>query len=130
MSAHKDREHNIGLAFPLQVGEDGRLAACSEEAHIRQSLRTLLLTARGERVMRPEFGSRVGAYLYENIGATTAALIKNEVKSTVERFEPRVELIDVAVNGGARDVAVLSVEVRYRIKSTGAADRLAVDVRR
>ena len=130
--------NRIGLKFPLlfeervdsQAGKKTgwRLAPCTYEEHIRQSLRTLLLTARGERFMHPEFGSGLSAYLFESIDATTVSLIKREVRSTVERYEPRVELTDVAVDHNAQDPAVLRVAVYYRIKSTGVSDQLSIDV--
>ena len=138
MSQLTENENKIGLAFPLQLQqeqqEDGSvittLMTCSYEEHIKQSLRTLLLTARGERVMRPEFGNSLGAYLFENIGTTTASLIKHEVISTVERYEPRIELTDVHVHSSAQDPGVLSLELVYTINSTAAPDRLSLNIRR
>ena len=130
-------DNRIGLKFPLQFEDTGnaageepdrRLSPCTYEEHVRQSLRALLLTTRGERFMRPGYGSGLGAYLFESIDATTTSLIKSEVRSTVERYEPRVVLTDVAVDHNARDPGVLRVSVYYRIKSTGFSDQLTVDV--
>ena len=134
-----DYENNrIGMKFPLQfeAAESAEksakpiwsLSACTYEEHIKQSLRTILLTARRERFMRPEFGSGLGAYLFEGIDATTVSLIKREVRGTVERYEPRVELTDVTVDHSVQDLGVLRIAVYYRIKSTGASDQLSVDV--
>ena len=126
-------ETKIGLAFPLQLGapdKHGRrpLMACTYEEHIKQSLRTLLLTARGERVMRPDFGSGLGVYIFESIDATTASLIKSEVESAVARFEPRVDLLDVQVAHSPRDPGVIRIELSYRIRSSGAVDQLALSI--
>ena len=129
MAETSKNENRIGLAFPLQL-EDGRLKACTYEEHVKQSLRALLLTARGQRKMRPDFGTMLGAYLYENIGATTAALVKSEIISTIERFEPRVELGEVQVKGGGRDIGTIRVEINYTILSTGATDQLALTLGR
>jgi len=128
----------IGMMFPLRFEEsDGvdksakpirYISPCTYEEHIRQSLRTLLLTARGERFMRPKFGSGLGAYLFEGIDATTVSLIKREVRGTVERYEPRVELTDVKVDHSVQDLGVLRIAVYYRIKSTGASDETSVEV--
>ena len=123
-----ERNRAIGLAFPLGLDQDGRLSACTYEEHIQQSLRALLLTARGRRVMRPDFGNRLGNYLYENIGETTAALIKNEIFNTVERFEPRVELDDVQIRVGPGGLGTITAEIRYRILSTGMNGRLSLDI--
>ena len=130
-------DNRIGLKFPLQFEDTGnaageepdrRLSPCTFDEHVRQSLLTLLLTARGERFMRPGYGSGLSAYLFESIDATTVSLIKSEVKSTVERYEPRIELTDVTVVHGAQDPGALRVAVYYRIKSTGFSDQLTVDV--
>jgi len=124
-------ENSIGLAFPLRLGEDGRLMACSYEDHVRQSLRTLLLTGLRQRKMRPEFGSRLGDYLFENIDTTTAALVKSEIIEAIERYEPRVELGDIRVRGGGgRDIGTINVEITYTIIYTGAADRVALTLGR
>jgi len=130
--------NRIGMKFPLSFEEAGSaeksatltwsLSPCTYEEHIRQSLRTLLLTARGERFMRPEYGSGLGAYLFESIDATTVSLIMREVRGTVEYYEPRVELTDVTVDHNVQDPAVLRIAVYYRIISTGASDQLSVDV--
>jgi len=134
----ENNNKRIGMMFPLKFEEEEsaemstkptrRLSPCTYEEHIRQSLRTLLLTARGERFMHPEFGSGLGAYLFEGIDATTVSLIKREVWGTVERYEPRVELTDVTVDHSVQDLGVLRIAVYYRIKSTGASDELSVDV--
>ena len=129
MSQKSDSKSKIGLKFPLQL-EDGRLLACSYEEHIKQSLRTLLSTARGQRIMRPEFGNRLGAYMFENIGDTTASLVKNEIISTIEQSEPRIELSEVKVSGGAHDIGTMQVELTYKIAATGEADRLVLNIGR
>lgn len=128
--AISDEMKQTGLAFPFRLGEDGRLAACTYNEHVRQSIRTLLLTGRGQRRMRPDFGNRLGAYLFENIAGTTAALVKSEIIDTIGLYEPRVELADVQVRGDGRNPGTISVEIEYTVISTGAADRLALTIGR
>ena len=128
----------IGLSFPLQLEEraDGDekkprlLLGCSSEEHIKQSLRTLLLTGRGERVMRREFGNRLGAFLFENIDATTATLIKGEIRRAIEQYEPRVEIEEIKVLGHRRDPGVIGVELLYRISSTGVSQHFTMEIGR
>jgi len=125
-----DRERRIGLAFPLRLGGDGRLLDCSYEEHVKQSIRALLLTGQGQRIMRPDFGSRLGAYLFENIDATTVSLIKSEIIDTVGLYEPRVEITDVIVLADRQNPGSLNVELTYIITRTGAVDGLALSVGR
>jgi len=132
MTHGKSSQNKIGMTFPprfIKGEEPSRLMACTYEEHIKQSIRALLLTGHRERVMRRDFGSGAGAYLFENISATTASLIQHEIKAAIERYEPRVELAGVTVKG-SQSPGVLSVEISYRILSTDTADQLAVDIRR
>ena len=129
MSQLYDSDDQIGLAFPLRFGEDGQLMGCTYEEHIKQSIRTLLLTARNQRIMRRNFGSRLGNYLFENIDETTTTLAKNEIIDTIRHYEPRIEVSDVLVRGGQAP-GVISVEIFYRITTTGAADRYALTIGR
>ena len=127
-STDDNRNRTVGLAFPLKLGNDGRLSACTYEEHIRQSLRALLLTARGRRVMRPDYGNRLGDYLFENYGETTATLIKSEISSTIRRFEPRVELLNTRVLADSANPGVISAEITYRIVATDMTDQLSLTV--
>ena len=138
MAQNQQDEYRMGLAFPLRLDKrldsDGRLvaatlAACTYEEHIKQSLRTLLLTSRQQRIMRRDFGNRLGDYLFENIGPTTAALARNEIINTIENYEPRVEIDDVKVRAG-KELGVINIEILYKIASTGVADRLALSIGR
>jgi len=125
-----DNEKKTGMAFPLQIeGEKGPLMACSYEEHIKQSLRILLLTAQGERVMRPGFGSGLNSYLFEGMNLTITSLIKYEIKTTITYFEPRVELLDVQVDSNAKDPGVLRLQLSYRIKSSGTYDQLVLSIK-
>ena len=123
--------NKIGLAFPLRFsnGDTGSLMGCTREEHIKQSIRALLLTGKSQRVMRRDFGSRAGEYLFENIDASTATMVRHEIRRTVENYEPRVELIEVKVSG-SRDPGVLSAEISYSVLETGVTDQLTVDLRR
>ena len=132
MSQRSGSKNRIGLAFPLRFseGDKGRLMACTPEEHIRQSILAILLTGTRQRVMRPDYGSRAGDYLFENIDATTATLIKHEISLAIEQYEPRVEVTNIKVGSGAPDPGVISVELHYQILDTGMADQLSVDLRR
>ena len=54
-----------GIAFPLNVNEDGLIAMNALEDHVRQSILLILQTAKGERVMRPDFGARLSDLAFE-----------------------------------------------------------------
>jgi len=69
------------------------LIALKNENAIARSLKNIVFTLPGEKFFNPEFGSRITASLFENINDVTASIIVDEIIDSIERFEPRVELL-------------------------------------
>ena len=90
------------------------LIAIKNETAIARSVRNLILTSPGERFFNPILGSRVSKLLFESVDLITANAIEDEIRVTIENFEPRVELTSVDVkadlSGGEYNVAI-----RYNI---------------
>ncbi len=87
-----------GWCFPPEFDRRlGETAMVAEEEDIRESLRILLATSPGERLMHPSYGCALRAMVFENIDETAATLIKEEVERAVLFFEPRIALDRVAV---------------------------------
>lgn len=105
-----------GLAFPLQYDPRGGIALTSGEQDIVQAIRIILMTAPGERVMRPEFGCRIHELVFAPRDAATESLAVYYVKEALDRWEPRIELQDVRVFPTPEREGVLMVEVLYKIK--------------
>ena len=59
---------------------------------IKQAIVSLLLTNKGERLMNPKYGSDIRSYLFEPLDYGTAAQIKANIRSTIDRFEPRISI--------------------------------------
>lgn len=64
---------------------------------IARSVRNLVFTIPGEKPFQPDVGSRVSALLFENMDQLTANSIEQEIKNTINNFEPRVKLREVKV---------------------------------
>jgi phage baseplate assembly protein W len=73
------------------------IIAVKNETAISRSIRNLIFTLRGERFFNPSLGSGVSKLLFENIDEITASILKDEIKSTIDIYEPRVDLISVDV---------------------------------
>lgn len=69
----------------------------NEEA-VKQSIVNLLLTNRGERLFKPSVGSDIRASLFENMDVATESILKKQITSTIEQYEPRASLIGVEVS--------------------------------
>jgi phage baseplate assembly protein W len=86
------------------------------EREVAESIRIILGTAPGERPMRPEFGCRISDHVFDPINAATAGAIAHEVRSALEQWEPRIDVLDVRVEFDGADAGTLYIEVRYAIR--------------
>jgi uncharacterized protein len=107
-----------GLSFPLQVDSQGRLSLTNGENEIFQSIRIILETSPGERVMRPTFGCRVWELIFEPRDASTEALLKEYVREALAMWEPRIEVTGVDILEEGTPQEVVMVNIRYLIKNT------------
>ena len=73
------------------------LIGLKNENAIARSVRNIVFTLPGEKFFDEEFGSRISATLFENLDDISAGVIKDEINFSIERYEPRVDLIDVEV---------------------------------
>lgn len=107
-----------GLAFPLRTDASGSIALVSKEREIEESIRLVLATAYGERPMRPEFGCGIHDFVFEAVDGTTAGRLGYEVRISLERWEPRVDVDDVLVSADPTDRSTMYIDVRYTIRGT------------
>ena len=73
------------------------LIALKNESAIARSVRNLVLTIQGERPFQPVLGTGVSRLLFENMDKLTASAIRSEVRTTIENYEPRVEINEIIV---------------------------------
>ena len=104
-----------GWEFPMRIDDTGGVALVRRTREIEESIRIVLGTAYGERPMRPEFGCGIHDYVFAPVDATTSGQIAYEVRASLERWEPRIELIDVQVTPDLKDSGVLYVDIAYSI---------------
>ena len=107
-----------GWAFPLRPSPRGGIELSSAEQDIEEAIYIILMTAKGERRMRPEFGCGIHELVYAPDNATTHGLIVHHVQEALGWWEPRIEVQEVVVSPDRNDSARLFVDVRYRIKAT------------
>lgn len=112
-----------GLGQPIAPDERGRLPLVSGPEKVRQAIFTLLDTEPGERVMRPDFGCGLRRYLMAPNNPATRAGIRHEIENTLARWEPRIKLVDVAVNP-TDDRAMVLIEIHYAHVLDGRQDIL------
>ncbi len=114
-------------AHPLRRGPVGYVAMATGAEVIRQNVRQILGTARGERVMRPDFGCDLGRLVFAPLDKATESLARHLVAEALGTWEPRVDVLDVTTTRLPREQK-LRVAVRYSIRSTGERDSAVVEV--
>ena len=108
----------IGWKFPVTIDATGKIAMSQFEEDIKEAIRIILGTARGERVMRPDFGCGIHELIFEPINVATTGLIESSVQEALTRYEPRIDLIDVTVIDNEANVGKLKVSIDYRVRAT------------
>jgi len=107
-----------GWAFPVDIDAHGRIALVRQERDIDEAMRIILLTPKGQRVMRPEFGCQVHDLLFAANDATTAGLAAYYVEDALGMWEPRIQVLSVAARPDPADPGRLLIDIDYEIKAT------------
>lgn len=107
-----------GWAFPVHVDAQGGLALTDERSEIVESIKIILMTAPGQRVMRPTFGCRLHELLFAPNNLQTATLAQQYVEEALRMWEPRIDVMDVQVQPDRDDPAILLIALQYQVKRT------------
>ena len=107
-----------GLAFPLRADQRGSLALTRGVEDVEQAIALILGTAPGERPMRPEFGCAVHDVVFDTIDAAIVGKIQTAVHEALERWEPRIEVVDLDVEPSDEEAGKVLVGITYRVHTT------------
>lgn len=114
-----------GWSFPPEFGARNRKAMLvSEEEDIRQSLRILLSTTPGERVMYSGYGCGLKSMVFRGMTLSDITQLKDLIERAVLFYEPRISLDDVAVNAEEMINGMVSIELRYTVRSTNSRSNM------
>lgn len=92
------------------------IALLKDEDAVKDAIKNLILTDRGERPMQPYLGGSIRDMLFENLTPGTLKLIKDRVTSTIQTYEPRASLIDVLVTGDL-DAGTVVVKITFYVRN-------------
>ena len=104
-----------GWRFPPELDERGTVALVANENEIEQSIRIILGTAPGQRVMRPEFGCRIHELVFAPSNASTFGQADRFVRDALARWEPRINVQKVEVAPEQEDPSRLVISIEYSI---------------
>ncbi len=109
-----------GWRFPVVLSTSSGIAAASDEDKIRQSIETILRTAPGERVMRPDFGCGIHELVFDTLGGELIGRVISVVSSALATWEPRIDVLDITAQRDTDDPTRLLIEIDYRVRSTNS----------
>jgi uncharacterized protein len=108
----------VGWAFPVDVDPRGRIALSRHERDIEQAIQMILLTPKGQRVRRFEFGCQIHDLLFAANDATTMGLAAYYVEESLRMWEPRILVIGVDARADDANDGRLLIDIDYEIKAT------------
>ena len=113
---------DLNLSFEIN-SNTGDFNKLSTEAVIRRSLDTILTTGMMEKPFREDFGSDVAIRLFEVVCSRDIPAIQSQIRNAIDRNEPRIQLIDLAVYGDFLNNR-LEITISYMIKKTSQIDEI------
>jgi hypothetical protein len=114
-----------GIRFPFGKNSAAFPASVEDEELVRESIVQIVSTAKGERVMRDDFGSSAFSFVFENNTEVLAELIRNEVSGAIARYEPRAIVRDVQT---LREDNQVTITIFYVVALTGRQASVSISV--
>lgn len=107
-----------GWAFPLRVDARGGIAMLEGGEKTDASIRMIISTAPGERVMRPDFGCAIWDHVFAPLEPYTFGMMEDAVRRALIQWEPRIGLVGVVVEPSKDEDGRVDIAITYRIKAT------------
>lgn len=108
----------VGWSFPVRLDDHGQIKLARYEEAVRQSIRMILSTARGERLMRPDFGSSLHDLVFSTNSAAVIGQVISAVQESLIQWEPRIDVLDVTATSDAAEPSRLLLDINYRVRTT------------
>jgi len=114
-----------GWSFPPRFDpRSKRVAMVADIEDIEESLRILLATTPGERVMQPAYGCGLRRMVFETLNEQTLTAIKDRIRKAVLFFEPRIILLRIDANVPDAREGRLDLLLDYRVRTTNTRHNL------
>jgi phage baseplate assembly protein W len=113
-----------GWSFPILPDSSGRLGYLSGDSNVQQSLRILLMTRVGERVMRDNFGSKAPKLVFSPGSIQYLRLLETTIREAVRDWEPRVDLEEVRAEAHPKEDTWVIVTINYKVRLTNTRENL------
>lgn len=106
-----------GWAFPVRTDVHGGIASASYEKSVEESIRIILGTTPGERVMRPDFGCKINDIVFAPNSSKTVSLAEHYIEEALIKWEPRIILKSVSGSQDDGNPGLINIRIDYEIRS-------------
>ena len=115
----KDTRVSVGLDLPVArvPNKDGYFATTKTTIEsVKNNIRLLLQTQKGERVFQPNLGMNIRSFLFEPIPADPPVQIENDIVDTFATWLPFVDLREIDIDTGRQDQNQINIKIVFNIK--------------
>lgn len=126
----KDRFIDFDLKFTKTGDAPHGLAVKKDINAIRQSLVNLILTRPGEKGFSPEFGSNVVDLIFENFDPVQMIRIQEDIRESIEAFEPRVNFVGLDFDTNNIDSNMISINLQFRLVNEQTLRSITIELER
>ena len=113
-----------GWHFPVEVNRSGGIALSEDEESIRESIRTILGTAPGERVMRQHFGCEIHELIFAPSSLNTATLAAHFCVEALQKWEPRIDAVEADGDVSRDEQNRIDIHIKYKVRASNSARNL------
>ena len=113
----------VGWKFPLAINSTGGISETHSEYKIKESIRIILGTAKGERIMRPDFGSDLHKLVFEPNDSVTKNLAVHYVEEALTLWEPRIQVEEITAENEI-EAGRLIININYIIRAINSPQNL------
>ncbi len=114
----------VGWKFPLQVNSRGAIASSRREQSIEEAVYMILSTARGERVMLPDFGCGIHEIVFAPNNPAVVTRVVDAVRRALVTWEPRIDVLSVDAQTSEAEANLLIIRVNYRVRANNTIENL------
>lgn len=109
----------IGWKFPVNVDTPtGKISMSEYDQDIQEAIWIILATAKGERIMQPDFGCGIHNFVFATLSMATLELIKLSVSEGLTRWEPRIDVNEVKVSLDQNKPGKIWIDINYHVRKT------------
>ncbi len=108
----------VGWTSPVKFNKTGQIEMARYEDCVRQSILMILGTAKGDRIMRPDFGCGIHDLVFANNSPGTIGQVISEVRQALIEWEPRIDILEVDAYPDETQPNRLLIQINYQVRTT------------